>query len=137
MSVTFGIAGIPSLILVKGEGCDGIYGCVSTQWECGCEYIDGPGVNLSNANATEILGKLDLEALWGSVAVEDLLGRILMAQGTSAPDTGIAGTDDQTPGMARFIDMGRRAGYTEDVLGRLADLCAQAASMGATTIDWG
>ena len=142
MSVTFAIEGVPSLLtthipttackVADGAECDLMEDC----WD----FIDGPGVNVSNANAVSVLSTMGLDAdpgcLYGTLSLTDFLGHVLVGQGT-ADDGELPGSDDRTPGKARMIDCGRREGYMSDVMGRLADLCAQADSMGATKITWG
>lgn len=104
---------------------------------CGTE----PSINMSNANARMILDLLgsisvapelsevvDAAAdmtfpardLSGATSANDFAGRILIAQALSGNDAGIPA--HHHPDNERFIECGRRPGYTEARLSDLAHL---------------
>jgi hypothetical protein len=93
---------------------------------CGCDDFD---VNLSNANALDVLNRLGLdadpEALYGDIDPDDLLSRAMVAN-VGLDDSGVASVEDVFGNGARMIDCGRRAGYFDDVMARLADLAVEA-----------
>lgn len=91
------------------------------------------GVNLSNMNAGMILDLLGLRTpdLTGACSATDFRGRILLAQALTPADEGrVAVAHDN------FIDCGRRAGYTEDVLARLTVLAERCQGLGVGLV-WG
>lgn len=94
------------------------------------------GVNLSNANAGLILDHLglrdELSELAGECDAADLRGRILVAQGLVPADEGVPATTHATD--TRWVDAGRRPGYTEATLQRLEALAEQAQVVGAKVV---
>jgi hypothetical protein len=102
------------------------YGLMSIQ---AIESDPAPDLNVSNANAMHLLGLLGLPSepdecgsLGGSTTAEDFLGRVLIAQAVSPADAGVPVTTEVGQGGATMIDMGRRAGYSEDRLTELREL---------------
>lgn len=100
-------------------------------------------VNMSNTNAAVVCGSLGINldaAGWcGSLTASDFLGRILVALAVNPADAGIPAHelpvgDAARPawaGEARFIECGRREGYTEERLGQLRELADWAVAHGA------
>jgi hypothetical protein len=135
MTVTFQTSGE---ILTPRGGVDARCSCVchlGNHYDCVCwedcpvELIsDAPAVNLSNANAADLLVRLgfevDLEDLGGRATANDFMERVLNALATEPIDTGIAPTEWVGPAgvlpiNALHIDCGRRPGYVQDALHRL------------------
>jgi hypothetical protein len=60
--------------------------------------------------------------LCGSTTPDDFLGRVLMALAVAPEDPGIPAQDVSSPGSARVVDFGRRAGYLQDRLANLLSI---------------
>ena len=82
-----------------------------------------PDVNLSNHNAAMILDLLGQDAteLCGSMDATQLVGAILLAHALTPTDQGVPAYAD-----GNVINCGRRPGYTEETLNRLATLATYA-----------
>lgn len=89
-------------------------------------------VNVSNANATEILDRLGLatEGGWlvGDIDPDDLLGRALVAN-IGRDDSGVAAVDDLS-GDGVVTDCGRRPGYFDSRMRALIELAMEARRRG-------
>jgi len=158
MSVTFGIAQFEEIeglgtVLVQGSRCDHsrpasccsdaeIYfgQCEHAEADedaCGCRRYN---VNLSNANAAQVLERLgydfDPECPCGEDTPEGLLGRAQVAN-VGRDDSGSATVEDGGPGTGRalWIDCGVAAGYYDRTMARLAEL-ATAAQAQDKMVSW-
>lgn len=95
------------------------------------ESVDeAPDVNISNANAVEILDALDYrqgedfsDRCTGSMTAEEFAERLLFARASSVGDPGVPATRD-----GNIINFGRRPGYVDEVLQMLQDVADYAAS---------
>lgn len=97
---------------------------------CGCEAFD---VNLANANAMSVLGRLgygvDPHGLSGEADPDDFLGRCMVGN-VGQDDTGAEPTTTKFESGACMIDCGIRPGYYGDTLDRLAALATEAKARG-------
>jgi hypothetical protein len=100
----------------------------TAQDACGCKAFD---VNVSNANAVDILTRLgyefDPEDPFGQASAEDFLGRATVGT-VGFDDSGDPAQVDGGPGTGRatFIDCGRPAGYFDRTFTRLSVLATEA-----------
>lgn len=114
-------------------------GAEPQSWSLSAKY-DVPhdhDLNMSNANAREVLSYLDLdtEDLGGSITPTDLAGRCLIALAL-APDVELIPTEDRGALGATIIDCGRAKGYIPSKLEALLALCDFANAQGRD-IQWG
>jgi hypothetical protein len=99
---------------------------------CGCEALD---VNMANANAALVLGRLGLPAsddgdgLCGEASPDDILGRALTGN-VGLDDTGTADVTSRAPGGPLVVDCGLPAGYFTRQLDAIAALAAEAKARG-------
>ncbi len=147
MSITFYLATRDDAGRI-GPACDGhTLGWTCDAPQCAddvafygqCDHLDAvidacpvcsASLNLSNANAVDVLGRLGVEFDWcGVIDGADLLGRAMVGN-VGADDSGIAAADISAGRGARVIDCGRPAGYFADRLGRLADIATVAGERG-------
>lgn len=105
--------------------------CAADNWvrAAAIPAIEVPWVNVNNFNAAHLCEVLGLprdpeEGLVGSIAASDFLGRVLMAMAINPSDAGVPATTG--PGGASWVDCGRRAGYTDEMLPRLHALATWA-----------
>ena len=86
----------------------------------------GPSVNMANGNAAQVLDLLGLaEECYGELPAEDILGRVLVAQGL----LGVATDDEQGRPEVRdgnWIECGRRPGYLAEKLAELHEIATWA-----------
>lgn len=99
-----------------------------------------PDVNVTTTNAIHLLGLLGIaveegEHPMGSMAADDFLGRVLMAQAVNPADAGVPARTLPSEGGATVINCGRREGYSEDRLQQLHELAEFAVSRGRT-VQW-
>lgn len=96
-------------------------------------------VNMSNSNAAVVCDALGInleeEGWCGSVPAENFLGRVLVALAIQPSDEGIPSHELPTGGV-RWIECGRRPGYTQDRLAQLHALATWAVENNAE-IDFG
>ncbi len=97
-------------------------------------------ISLSNANGVDVLLAIGLEPEpAGIVPLSAFAGLITAALrrhlGRRSP--AIEPTSDGAPGRLTLIECGRREGYIEAQLGRLARLSQTGVVLGATHISWG
>lgn len=98
-----------------------------------------PDVNVSNTNAVAMLDVLGFGNdpsydIGGECDADNFLGRILLALAVSPKDDGVPA---HTPyaDNDRWIDCGRRPGYTQDVLDNLRDVAEWSRENGRT-VSW-
>jgi len=129
-------------------------------WSLGTGRIEyeGEGVNMSSANAADVLRllgfvhELDDEerALFGDefgdtvpdeagdVDPADFDGRILLARGlldvATDDEHGVPVVDYQEPGRVRWVECGRRPGYLAEKLDVLAAVAADAKANGGLVV---
>jgi hypothetical protein len=113
-------------------------GADAQSWSLSAKY-DIPhdrNVNMSNANAREVLSYLDLDSddLCGSITPDDLAGRCLIALAL-APDVELVPTEERGALGATIIDGGRAKGYIPSKLEALLALCDSARDHGRD-IQW-
>jgi hypothetical protein len=98
-----------------------------------CDYE----VNMSNANAFAVLDRLGYSVTepYGEATPEEFLGRALVAN-VGLDDSGVDGATTYLIDGPVMHDCGRRAGYFDDRLGRLAWL-AEYARDHELMISWG
>lgn len=111
-------------------------------------------INMSNTNARGMFERLGLVSSpsepetfdedfgfddsvpWsGHIDADDLLGRVLIAQGISPSDAGMPSTTSEGLGGATIVDCGRSVGYFDDRLVILAEL-AQRAKEDGVEVHW-
>jgi hypothetical protein len=90
-------------------------------------------VNMSSANAVVVCAALGIdleeEGWCGSLPAADFLGRILVALAVSPTDAGVPTHElPREPGQVRWIECGRREGYTQERLAQLRELADWAIS---------
>lgn len=109
-------------------------------YECGTTpeitetYSDpnmGVQINLSNRNAKEVLDLLGLpsteeEGLYGTLSADDMLGRVLIAQGVNQRSGFLPAVVE-----GNLYDGGRDENYFERVLAEIAEVVQAAKSLGA------
>ena len=102
------------------------------QAECGhCSS----SVNVSNANAAQIIERLGVEFDYcGIFDPADLFGRAAVGN-IGRDDSGVASVTDRGEGGSTMVECGLRAGYFEDRLGSLAGL-AQVAIERGMLVSW-
>ncbi|PCK22507.1 hypothetical protein [Rhodococcus qingshengii] len=101
-----------------------------------------PSANFSNHNAVRLLELLGFASGNGDDAVEssgecpaeDFLGRVMVAQAIAPSDEGVPSYE--MAGAPRWIEGGRRAGYTESALDSLREV-AEWALKSERTVCWG
>jgi hypothetical protein len=106
--------------------------------------VSEPEVNVSNINAAELLDNLGIlvgedfsERCLGSIAAEDLRGRVLMALALLPEDEGMpAHQAGNTMFGLQVWTAPRPAGHTQNVLHRLLDVAEFALAQGRD-VDWG
>jgi len=89
------------------------------------EVHDFVTVNLANSNADRImrlLGYSGRDLYCGTAAVDDFLGRLLVADGLLETSDERAPQIHKGQGGATLIDLGERAGYLNEKLALLIDL---------------
>jgi len=104
-------------------------------WDCvdaeGCSHT-ALGLNMSNANAADVIEALGLEFDYcGSIEVQDLLGRTTLRAALPADEPVPTATD------GNMIYCGRDEGYISERAGILTTLALRAREDGYTTISWG
>lgn len=100
-----------------------------------CE-ICSAAVNMSNANAAQVIERLGLDFDYcGTIAAADLLGRAMLGT-VGRDDSGVPSVEDRGENGARVIECGLPAGYFAARLGSLADLATLALARGVG-ITWG
>lgn len=96
-------------------------------------------INMSNTNAVVVCGALGIdledEGWCGSLPAQDFLGRVLLALAIQPADEGIPSHELPTGGV-RWVECGRRPGYTQERLVQLHELAEWAVAHGAE-IDFG
>jgi hypothetical protein len=98
-------------------------------------------VNVSNANARDVLNALDVPGadapdLCGGIAAADLARLCMIFVNSAEPDPASPGVElHGVPGRARLVECGRRAGYLRDVAGRLWRLALAAGPGGEIAWD--
>jgi hypothetical protein len=106
--------------------------------------VDGPEVNMANANAARVLLALDLdtEDMCGHEDGAAFLARVLVALGTDRVDAEVPTREGRNlPGMpamfgdAYVIDCGTPAGYVTERLEQLHEVAAEAARLGRS-VQW-
>lgn len=147
-----------TLTCMCGEWTQGVqYDSHADAWEmsksvtsgCSDEYCDDtyvypvsivpePEVQMSNGNAVTILDVLGIKVgedfsdrCSGSISVEDMKGRILMAQAINPTDEGSA-----TIAVGNVVDCGRPEGYTDGKLFSLLEV-VEFAEANNVDIVWG
>lgn len=116
-------------------GYDLCFECQSAQ-EAACP-ICSLEVNMSNANAMQVIERLGIEFDYcGSIGAADLLGRA-MTGNVGRDDSGVSTVERGGPGTgtARIIECGLPAGYFDGRLEQLARLAA-AALAGGLSVSW-
>jgi hypothetical protein len=106
--------------------------------------VSEPEVNVSNINAAELLDNLGIlvgedfsERCLGSIAAEDLRGRVLMALALLPEDEGMpAHQAGNTMFGLQVWTAPRPAGHTQKVLERLLEVADYALAQGRD-VDWG
>lgn len=109
--------------------------------DCTCvevvESTNFPFVNMSNRNAQSLLDVLGLT--WddngGEATADDLLGRILIAEGIYGEDHGVPSEHTRRSGGGLLVDCGREPGYINDRLVGLREV-AEAARKAGRTVTW-
>jgi len=96
-----------------------------------------PALNISNNNGIYLLNYLGFEKpeYVGSVDADDMMGRILIAEGLAPHDEGVPDHQISSSG-ATIIDCGRPAGYLQDKLKAL-HLVAEFAKKYNAQVSWG
>jgi hypothetical protein len=92
-----------------------------------CPEADDLAVNVSSSNAVVLCAALGIdlaaEGWCGSLPAQDFLGRILVALAVSPTDAGVPTHElPREPGQVRWIECGRREGYTQERLAQLREL---------------
>lgn len=95
-----------------------------------------PGLNLANANALELLSRLDIELdECGSIDAADLEARCMLGS-IGRTDDGVTGATYHGERGATIIDCGRRPGYFAVVLADLADIARWAIAHDRKEVQW-
>ncbi len=97
-------------------------------------------ISLSNANGVDVLLAIGLEPEpAGIIPLSAFAGLITAAlrRHLDRRSPAIETTSDCAPGRLTMIECGRREGYIEAQLGRLARLSQTGVTVGATHICWG
>jgi hypothetical protein len=130
MSVTFYVEGLAATYAPHEHD----EFCYPDPENCKGEYVSA-GVNLANANAMDVLGRLgfDIEDLVGSADADDFLGRCMVAN-VGQLDDGLTEAVSTFPGGSTMVDCGRRPGYFADRMGELYDVAMQARSLGLRVV---
>ncbi len=97
-------------------------------------------ISLSNANGVDVLLAIGLEPEPAGIVLLSAFAGLITAAlrrhlGRRSP--AIETTSDGAPGRLTLIEGGRREGYIEAQLGRLARLSQTGVVLGATHICWG
>ena len=101
--------------------------------------IELPSRNMSNANARavfEVLGiDLELDGWCGGEDANAFLGRVLLALAINPSDAGRPQTVTQGERGATMVDCGRSAGYVDQALHDLLEICHWARERGVE-VQW-
>ena len=101
-------------------------------------------VNISNHNASEVLGILGLEEDSSPLPIEQFINIVahhrqkrIGKASEAIPATVVEGVDANSVHGILLTMTGRRGGYIEDTLERLSDLAQASKEYGAEYIGWG
>ena len=105
--------------------------------------LDGNSLNVSQANGLDLLAALGIGLAFGVKSLDEFAALLANARqadlkarrGEASP--AIAATTDATPHQMTLIRCGRRAGYIEERLSRLAVVVQKGRAFGATHMSWG